>query len=273
MRSRMSAFELYLRTGRRDSGEPELVQTKFNPWHDPENGRFTFAGRGRHFGSGPVGSGEATAGRRRVTSGPRARASIVPAQAPNPARPGPNQDSATFLRNPKEALERIRRETSAARNTPATNYLVQKFKRHMTPKEGNRNDVYPDSRRIPTVGIGHKVVPADKLKIGDQISNARKEAFWRQDSAAALQAAQQQTKEAGIRDTDFLVALADVNFQLGRGWRTEFKKTWALILVGDYDAAAREVKDSKWFKQTPSRVLSFRKALLVLSRKRTPKGR
>jgi hypothetical protein len=27
-------------------------ETKFNPWHDPEDGRFTFAGQGRYFSSG-----------------------------------------------------------------------------------------------------------------------------------------------------------------------------------------------------------------------------
>jgi len=39
-----AAFEYYLRTGRRLSpqGDPE-VEVKFNPYHDPRNGRFTFA--------------------------------------------------------------------------------------------------------------------------------------------------------------------------------------------------------------------------------------
>lgn len=45
-----SAFEIYLRTGRRVTG-PAVLETKFNPWHDPEDGRFTFAGQGRYFGS------------------------------------------------------------------------------------------------------------------------------------------------------------------------------------------------------------------------------
>lgn len=47
------AFEIYLRTGRivtfEALGNP---QVKFNPWHDTENGRFTFAGQGVYFGSG-----------------------------------------------------------------------------------------------------------------------------------------------------------------------------------------------------------------------------
>ncbi len=50
-RSRYSiAFSLYLRTGRRI--EPDEVEVKFNPWHDEENGRFTFVGQGRFYPAG-----------------------------------------------------------------------------------------------------------------------------------------------------------------------------------------------------------------------------
>lgn len=42
----MSPFEIYLRTGRIVSA-PEA---KFNPWHDIEDGRFTFRNSGRHWG-------------------------------------------------------------------------------------------------------------------------------------------------------------------------------------------------------------------------------
>ncbi len=40
-----SAFRLYLRTGRRVAFAAEGHETKFNPNHDPHNGRFT-SGRG-----------------------------------------------------------------------------------------------------------------------------------------------------------------------------------------------------------------------------------
>lgn len=43
-----SAFEIFLRTGRR-AAPTAGFETKFNPWHDPEDGRFTFAGQGRYF--------------------------------------------------------------------------------------------------------------------------------------------------------------------------------------------------------------------------------
>lgn len=58
-----SSFELWLRTGHRsypDIAKP--LECKFNPWHDPDDGRFTFAGSGRHYG-GSAGSDSQRAAR------------------------------------------------------------------------------------------------------------------------------------------------------------------------------------------------------------------
>ena len=44
-----SAFELYLRTGRRLAPLSSELETKFNPWHDPNDGRFTFSRQGNYF--------------------------------------------------------------------------------------------------------------------------------------------------------------------------------------------------------------------------------
>lgn len=56
------AFPIWLRTGRLPSDpEGDEIECKFNPWHDPEDGRFTFAGAGRyHGGGGSFGGGGAT---------------------------------------------------------------------------------------------------------------------------------------------------------------------------------------------------------------------
>ena len=57
----MSSFEVYLRTGRQVS-DLATISLKFNPWHDPDDGRFTFREQGISFGggrnesSGPSGS-------------------------------------------------------------------------------------------------------------------------------------------------------------------------------------------------------------------------
>ncbi|USI71737.1 DNA/RNA non-specific endonuclease [Sphingomonas morindae] len=50
---RRRAFSIWLRTGRLPSPQgPDGIERKFNPWHDPETGRFTFVGAGRSYGQG-----------------------------------------------------------------------------------------------------------------------------------------------------------------------------------------------------------------------------
>lgn len=46
----VTAFSIWLRTGRRVEAAP--IEVKFNPWHDREDGRFTFVGQGDYFPSG-----------------------------------------------------------------------------------------------------------------------------------------------------------------------------------------------------------------------------
>jgi hypothetical protein len=53
--SRQSAFSRWLRTGRRNvvrASDGLGIELKYNPWHDPDDGRFTFAGAGRYHGAG-----------------------------------------------------------------------------------------------------------------------------------------------------------------------------------------------------------------------------
>jgi GH24 family phage-related lysozyme (muramidase) len=58
------------------------------------------------------------------------------------------------------------------------------FEKLMALREGRRNDVYYDTRRKLTVGIGHLVLPEDSLKFRDVISDERVDAFFQNDGAA-----------------------------------------------------------------------------------------
>lgn len=53
------AFSAWLRTGRVPSARPtDATERKFNPWHDPDDGRFTFRGTGVYYGRGASRSGD-----------------------------------------------------------------------------------------------------------------------------------------------------------------------------------------------------------------------
>jgi hypothetical protein len=137
-----SAFEHYLRTGR---SVARAVETKFNPWHDPDDGRFTFAGQGQYSsgaarrqrnnqsrvfrgGGGSFGGGGAAGswaitkpaarGRPGSGGGGGARGSWSEAPSPKPpsrpARPtseGPARSQApTPIRRPAEPRLTVRRD-------------------------------------------------------------------------------------------------------------------------------------------------------------------
>ena len=134
-------------------------------------------------------------------------------------------------------------------------------------REGVRNDVYKDSEGKLTVGIGHLVTSSDGLKLGDKITDAQVSEFFKKDSAEAVSAAKSQMSMAKISDSNFAVYLASVNFQLGKDWYKDHKKTWALIMEGKYEEAAEEAAKSKWAKQTPVRLKDFQGALRALAKK------
>ena len=141
------------------------------------------------------------------------------------------------------------------------------FEALMADREGRRNDVYPDSLGKPTVGIGHLVVAADGLKMGDRITDAQVTALFMKDSASALSAARSQAAAAGISDVAFMPFLASVNFQLGTRWIDTFPQTWKMIVDGEYENAAKALDGTLWAKQTPVRVRDFQEALRGLPAK------
>lgn len=123
------------------------------------------------------------------------------------------------------------------------------------------NQVFVDTTGHPTVGVGHKVVPSDRLRVGDWIDDARREQLLHDDASKALAAARTQVTTARIADPSFAPSLGSVNFQLGDHWTKDFPKTWQLIQDGDYDGAADEAARSRWNAQSPVRVTDFQSAL------------
>ena len=96
---RRRAFSVWLRTGRWPTvTAADDVEVKFNPWHDPADGRFTFAGSGRAYGRSG-GNGSSGGGMSGTGATPRPRSAAAPhARSPGNshrprAAPAPNPQS------------------------------------------------------------------------------------------------------------------------------------------------------------------------------------
>ena len=137
---------------------------------------------------------------------------------------------------------------------------------HLEHREGNEECVYLDTLGKPTCGVGHLLTERERqmYQVGDRVSQEQRDEWLQQDAAMAWEAAAYQMQELGIEDTDFIIALGSVNFQLGTRWMNKFPSAYRALANKDYDEAIRQVSkgygrngQSKWKEQTPERVEDF----------------
>ena len=141
---------------------------------------------------------------------------------------------------------------------------------HLELREGNEECVYLDSLGKPTCGVGHLLTERERqvYQVGDKVSEEQRTAWLEADAAKAWEAAAQQMEDLDIDDTEFIIALGSVNFQLGTRWMNKFPSAYKALKNKDYDEAIKQVstgsgKDgqSKWKEQTPVRVKDFTDAI------------
>ena len=119
-------------------------------------------------------------------------------------------------------------------------------------REGKRYDVYLDSVGKPTVGIGHLVLPEDKLKVGDRVTDEQINKWFDNDIKKALNKALAQCNELNIHDEEIINIFVSANYQLG-DFKKVFDQTFLLIKNKRYSKAILNIASSKWMEQTPIR--------------------
>ena len=133
--------------------------------------------------------------------------------------------------------------------------MLMSLEKQLLRDEGMRLDVYQDHLGNPTVGVGHLVLAKDKLKVGDKISNSRALQLFRNDIKVATKDAKifvgADTYEALPKEVQNVVV--NMSFQMGLTKLNKFTEMKKAIKKGDYKAMAKEMKDSKWYQQTPER--------------------
>ena len=122
--------------------------------------------------------------------------------------------------------------------------------------EGVVYEIYLDHLGYPTFGIGHLILdhdPEHGLMIGDGVSEERvKEAFYR-DFEIALTECKMLYGSWDHFSDEVQEVLINMMFNLGLPRLRKFKNMKKAVDAGDYQKAALEMCDSKWYSQVKNR--------------------
>jgi lysozyme len=123
---------------------------------------------------------------------------------------------------------------------------MQRLRESLKEHEGKRLKVYNDSVGIPTIGYGRNLQ-------GVGISDEEADYLLTNDITRAWQGAMDVVPTFAALTDARQEVLVEMCFNLGVAGLSKFRKTLGYIAEKEWDAAAREMLDSKWAEQVKSR--------------------
>ena len=126
--------------------------------------------------------------------------------------------------------------------------LIKSVKKH----EGFRDTVYRDTLNKRTVGFGHLCVE-DHWEDNREYSEKYLMKILKDDLKNAIEGAEELCSDCPDLDDLAKETIIEMVFQLGETGVSKFRNMWKALKVPDYPTAAKEMLDSRWAKQTPSR--------------------
>ena len=124
--------------------------------------------------------------------------------------------------------------------------------------EGVEYEIYKDHLGYPTFGVGHLVLETDPEhgeEVGTPISEDRVKECFEKDLDTAISECNALYEDGVFGDLPGEVQeiLVNMMFNMGRTRLSKFKKMHAAILEADWKTAAREGRDSLWYRQVTNR--------------------
>jgi len=132
-----------------------------------------------------------------------------------------------------------------------------KLQNEIADDEGVRYETYRCSEGYPTGGIGHLITEWDEeyyeQPMGTKIPNEQVDDWFAKDIAVTIEDCKIIFEEFDSLPQEAQLVIANMCFQLGRPRLSKFKNFIAAVKDQDWDRAADEMKDSRWYKQTTAR--------------------
>ena len=133
---------------------------------------------------------------------------------------------------------------------------VEKLINDLEVDEGCKFEIYNDHLGYPTFGIGHLITendPEHGQPLGTPITEDRvREAFENDVDRVRMDCLKLYPNFTSLPD-DAQLIIANMMFNMGLPRLSQFKKMKAAVDAGDWDEAANQMEDSRWYRQVPNR--------------------
>ena len=135
-------------------------------------------------------------------------------------------------------------------------HLIEMIKEDLVKHEGYVTEIYLDSENLPTFGIGHLVTENDMeftWPVGTPVTDERILQVFHDDCNGAVTDAECIFDDVLSHPDNVVRVLVNMAFNLGRTRLSKFKNMVAAVNDKDYERAANEMIDSKWYRQVKTR--------------------
>jgi lysozyme len=136
------------------------------------------------------------------------------------------------------------------------NELKEIIKEDLIKHEGFKDEIYLDTEGLATFGIGHLVTEDDMeygWPVGTPVTPERIDNVFEEDFEIAVTDAKALFLNLDSQPDQVQRVVVNMAFNLGRSRLGKFKKMITAVNEGNYQEAANQMVDSRWYNQVGNR--------------------
>jgi len=133
---------------------------------------------------------------------------------------------------------------------------IDQLRMELEYDEGCKYEIYLDHLGLPTFGIGHLVTeddPENGQEVGTPVDEARVVEVFEQDVQITIGECKKLYDDWDDLPEEVQLIIANMMFNMGRPRLSAFKGMKRGVDARDWNAAADEMVDSKWYQQVTNR--------------------
>ena len=133
---------------------------------------------------------------------------------------------------------------------------LEKLRKQLEIDEAVKYEIYLDHLGYPTFGIGHLVIPSDieyREDVGTRVSEERVRECFDKDVQSVLRDCSLLYKDFDELPEEAQQIIANMMFNMGYTRLSKFKGMKRGVDARDWNKAADEMVDSRWYRQVTNR--------------------